>query len=396
MSNSSSSDADWSISASLAFAGIVIARSFYALLTLLLIWGTLIWGPAVTLGIVLLLLHLATRVEEVAFLERACERLRRSQNNVMRNPRLLSHPEDIHSVVFLLLTFANYFSAFYIYLRLLETVLAKALFIAGVGTMLGWTAGINLGVVFHNHLHRGSLRNPHLNSWIGRIWTIPSGWPSHFWQYKHTVIHHKHVCKSKDWVQPRTLNNGRYESLYRYILCHWPWRYATRLWREFTGANRRRNRRALREFLIFLLFWLAPFAVDPFLGIGLWLYPRWFGSAFILGTGMYTQHAGGSSDNKYSAPTTFLSEFFNLTMFNVGFHTEHHASPSVHWSELPELHIRLRDELIRGGAHVVPYGSYRAGRLLSSLSDPKGAFEEFRKQHRAYLGAIDIPRPPLK
>jgi len=52
-------------------------------------------------------------------------------------------------------------------------------------------------------------------------------------------------------------------------------------------------------------------------------------------------------------------------MFNIGFHSEHHDHPRIHWSELPQLHERLKQDLIDGGAHVVPFGNYRAAFLLA-------------------------------
>jgi fatty acid desaturase len=367
----------------------ILARSFYAILTFILIWGSLIWTPLGTLIVTIFFLQLVSRIEEIEPLERWCRRLRIAGKRSLAASIPLRNAEDIHLVVFLAFTVVDYVSAFYVYLHfdalMSGGVFAKVCFVLGAGTMLGWTAGINLGVVFHNHLHCGVARSPRANKWLGRLWTVPSGWPSYFWFYKHVAVHHKHVGEAIDWVQPRLGHNGRYESIHRYIFCHWPWRYAGNLWRDFTGANVGRNATAGLELALFLPLWIAPFMFDPVMGLVLWLYPHWFGSAFILGTGMYTQHVGGTTERKHSGATTFLSEFFNLTMFNVGYHTEHHACPSIHWSELPDLHERLRQELIDGGAHIVPYGSYRAGRLLSSFIDRHAAFDEFRKQHPGYL-----------
>ncbi|HUR81956.1 MAG TPA: fatty acid desaturase [Thermoanaerobaculia bacterium] len=365
-------------------AGLRIAytflRSFYAILPAVVIWGTLFWTPVVTFVIAFASLHLATRVEEIDALNRWCRRLRIACESGPR-PRV-----DVHPLIFLGLSFVNYTCAFWIYLHFealhLGGIGSRVLFVLGAGLMLGWTAGVNLGVVFHNHLHRGTFRSARLNRWIGRLWTLPSGWPSFFWQYKHTAVHHQRVGRADDWVQPKTNAAGEYESIHRYVLCHWPWRYARHLWREFAGSRRLR-RRALLELAMFLPFWAIPLAIDPIAGIGLWLYPHWFGSAFILGTGMYTQHAGGTAGKKHSGSTTFLSEFFNITMFNVGYHTEHHANPSVHWTELPQLHETLREELIAGGAHIVAYGSYHASHLLSRRG--AAARSEFFQQHPAYV-----------
>jgi len=62
-------------------------------------------------------------------------------------------------------------------------------------------------------------------------------------------------------------------------------------------------------------------------------------------------------------------------MFNIGFHLEHHEYPRVHWSELPELHQHLKQVLVDGGAHVVPYGNYHAAFLLAGDDDRQKRFD---------------------
>ena len=63
-------------------------------------------------------------------------------------------------------------------------------------------------------------------------------------------------------------------------------------------------------------------------------------------------------------------------MFNIGFHLEHHDHPRVHWSELPELHERLKQDMIDGGTHVVPYGLYHASFLLAGDNTRQKRFAE--------------------
>jgi fatty acid desaturase len=83
--------------------------------------------------------------------------------------------------------------------RLVDPSLSsKMCFVLAAGTMLGWTAGINLGVVCHNQPHRGVFRSARLDRWIGRLWTISSGWPRYFSQYKHLAVHPKHVGQMRD------------------------------------------------------------------------------------------------------------------------------------------------------------------------------------------------------
>jgi len=81
------------------------------------------------------------------------------------------------------------------------------------------------------------------------------------------------------------------------------------------------------------------------MAVWLWVLPHWIANSFVMGSGMYVQHSGcveKTSAKPVSHSTVFVSNFFNLTMFNIGFHLEHHEHPRVHRSELPELHMRLK------------------------------------------------------
>jgi len=122
------------------------------------------------------------------------------------------------------------------------------------------------------------------------------------------------------------------------------------------------------------------------MALWLWVLPQWLANAWVMGSGMYVQHAGcvrKSAEKPVSHSNVFLSKFFNLTMFNIGYHLEHHEYPRVHWSELPELHNRLKKELIEGGAHVVPYGNHHASFLLAG---PPQRRMRFAEQHSEYRG----------
>jgi fatty acid desaturase len=144
-------------------------------------------------------------------------------------------------------------------------------------------------------------------------------------------------------------------------------------------ARRSLWRKSLRELVIFLVLWSIPFWIDPIMAVWLWVLPHWIANAFVMGSGMDVQHAGcvpKSLARPVSHSTVFVSEFFNLTMFNIGFHLEHHDHPRLHWSELPALHLRLKQELIDGGVHVVSFGLYYASFLLAGDEARKKRFAE--------------------
>lgn len=308
---------------------------------------------------------------------------------------LFSHPQDVHCAIFNLVVLACYGAAFWLY-RHPETAGIDgpwdlAAFTLGAALLLGWISGVNVGVNFHNHAHRPIFRSAFLNRWFERFWTFSGGWPAAYWRHAHVRVHHEGLLGDADWTMPRRRSDGRFESVYLYVLCHWPWRHLPHLVRDFrsggrggrgrSGGERQRvGREALKEGLIFLALWSVPFAIDPVMACLLWLLPQWIGNAVIMGTGMYVQHAGcvpKSEEHPHRHSNGFLSPFFNLTMFNIGYHVVHHEFAQVHWSALPAFHRRMKKRLVEKGVHVVPYGYYRAASLCSSLPGEGRAFERF-------------------
>lgn len=375
----------------IGFLGYAVLRSLYPLLALAAIWGSLLWGPWLSLPLALVMLHLVTYVERWTG---------PSPPDLVTAPawfgRWLAHPEDAHGLLFCGLCFAAIGSAFWLWLHPevsgFVTPGQKLGFALGAGMWLGWCGGINMGVNFHSHAHKPVFRNDALNLWFGRLWTIPGGIPSWWWRYKHLAVHHSHLGDDdKDWVQPKRREDGRYENMWIYVLLYWPWRWGYHFAHELRDAPASVRRRALGEFALFAVPFSIPFFIDPWMALGLWLFPAWVGGSIIMGMGMYAQHAGGTNEQRFSHTTTFLSHFFNLTMFNAGFHVEHHERPSMHWSELPRLHEEMKPELIEGGAHIVPYGIYRASSLLNSLFRPRQGWARFLEQHPDYRRAPNHP-----
>ncbi len=314
-----------------------------------------------------------------------------------RRRSILAHPEDIHCIIFHLLTLAAYGLAFWLYLNPkwshIEGPWSRLAFVVGATFMLGWITGIDLGVNFHNHTHRRIFRVPWLNRGFGWLWTFSSGWPSFYWWHAHVVVHHSNLLGPTDWTLPRRRADGSFENMFWYCWAHWPWRSSVDLWRDFSSGRGRPGvgRRALLELGIFLLLWSIPFWIDVKMAIGLWVLPQWFANAWTIGPGMYAQHVGcvaKSARHPLSHSNTFLSRFFNLTTFNIGYHIEHHDYPGVHWAELPLLHEQLKERLIEGRAHILPCGYYKAGWYRDRVMAVKEREEnktEFAVQHPSYI-----------
>ena len=311
--------------------------------------------------------------------------MNRDQRNVpdaFSRWRILSDPQDGHCLAFHIACLAAYCCAFWLYqhpkLVGVTGPWTRIAFVSASATMLGWISGIDVGVNFHNHSHRPIFTSQFANRWFGRIWAFSGGWPSFFWEYCHVTIHHARLLATDDWSLPKQNADGSFEDFRRHLFTHWPWRLTTHLWRDLT-ARQNLRRKSLRELAIFLALWSIPFWIDWKMAVWLWALPHWIANVWVMGSGMYAQHAGcvpKSVARPVSHSTVFVSKFFNLTMFNIGFHLEHHDHPRVHWSLLPELHERLKRDLIDGGAHVVPYGNHHAAFLLAGDDASKKRFAE--------------------
>jgi fatty acid desaturase len=303
--------------------------------------------------------------------------------------RVLTHPSDIHCVVYHLLCLVAYGCAFWLYLHPeqagITTVGGTIAFVLAAAGVLGWASGVDVGVNFHNHTHVPVFRSRFLNRWFGRLWTFSGGWPSYFWHYAHVRVHHANVLEPIDWTLPRRRADGSMESFWRYCFLHWPWRYAAHLWADFT-SGRGLGRKAATEFVIFLALWSIPFWIDPVMAIWLWVLPQWIGNVSFMGAGMYLQHAAcipKSALHPLNHSNVFGQRLFNLLMFNIGYHLEHHDHPSVHWSDLPALHQQLKSELVKNRTRVFADHGYYSMSGQVGFDFRGHALEEFAR-HNSY------------
>jgi Fatty acid desaturase len=82
--------------------------------------------------------------------------------------------------------------------------------------------------------------------------------------------------------------------------------------------------------------------VETALVIGLWstlaaLEPRFFLSAYLPGylAGLGLCAMQGYWEHAVGRPTSHYGHIYNFLCFNDGYHAEHHADPTAHWTELP-------------------------------------------------------------
>ena len=85
----------------------------------------------------------------------------------------------------------------------------------------------------------------------------------------------------------------------------------------------------------------------------------------LLAVFLSAEHSGLSYEGSVleRTRTTKTSGFVRYLMWNMPYHTEHHAYPAVAWHALPELHELMKDELV----HTVPGYPHMHGKILGQL-----------------------------
>jgi fatty acid desaturase len=145
------------------------------------------------------------------------------------------------------------------------------------------------------------------------------------WWNSNTISHHfLHL----PFFRSRLINH--FYSLYLSLLLGIP----QSIWRDRHLAHHRSQAIRLRwtwgvaaEILLISVLWVTL----------LWETPRFFMAVYLPGLALglmlcylhgYYEHAGGTTSN--------YGGLYNLTFFNDGYHVEHHANPSLHWTRMKE------------------------------------------------------------
>jgi Fatty acid desaturase len=108
------------------------------------------------------------------------------------------------------------------------------------------------------------------------------------------------------------------------------------LWRDRHLAHHagvatptRLSRDLVLQASLVLASWSVMLAAAPLFFFSVYL-PGWAAGLLLCGVHGYYEHAHGT--------TSHYGRLYNLLLFNDGFHVEHHAHPSAHWTRLPMHH----------------------------------------------------------
>ena len=65
----------------------------------------------------------------------------------------------------------------------------------------------------------------------------------------------------------------------------------------------------------------------------------------ITAWGTYDHHASLPAENAFCSSYNNINPLLNFVTGNLGFHNAHHYKKGLHWSELPQLHEKIKDNI---------------------------------------------------
>jgi beta-carotene hydroxylase len=211
------------------------------------------------------------------------------------------------------------------------------------------------GTICHNHTHAPTFRSCRWNRGFGHILSVFYGYPTLMWIPTHVQNHHRFTnCEGDVTITWRRTNLHTFLIAASYPLMSAY--HQAGLVHDYIRRAKSRNPKLYGQIVFQYGFWLGVYAALLAAAILLhggnydgraayvWfmavILPPIFSASMIM-VFNYIQHVHADGSSKYDHSRNFTSSSFNFLFFNNGFHTVHHERPGLHWSRLPEAHVRL-------------------------------------------------------
>ena len=251
--------------------------------------------------------------------------------------------------------------------------IVTALALSGVGILLGvpgWpfvlvVHGILLIFLFtlmHEASHETAFASPRLNQWAARMCGVLVLVPPLWFRYFH-LAHHRHT---QDPDRDPELEGGKPQTRWQYVrhisgIPLW-WSMIKTVTRNACGeasydyVPQKARARVVTEARMMLALYAAiaglSIALSSTALFWLWLLPALIGQPFLR---LYLLAEHGRcplvSNMLENSRTTLTNRFVRYIAWNMPFHAEHHALPTVPFHKLPKLHQIAQSQLrtVSGG-----------------------------------------------
>jgi fatty acid desaturase len=225
----------------------------------------------------------------------------------------------------------------------------------GLFVVMSYVFYYNPIVVTHNFLHTPFFRR----KWLNRAFPVVNSanliLPQVLYKYHH-LTHHQYAndpIRNGTTLDPSSTfrygKDGQQEGFVSYS--------ALGLFRDGTStAYQEAIKHGQRS-----QFWMELAAVVVTVVLWIVIDWRWFLLAFVptfyagwflaLLENYYEHHRATDPDSRLADSVSYYGRWYNLMMFNEGYHQEHHLKPHLHWTRRPLVHAEWKGKFKDAGAY---------------------------------------------
>jgi fatty acid desaturase len=225
--------------------------------------------------------------------------------------------------------------------------------------VLAYVFYFNPIVVTHNFLHTPFFRQRTLNRAFAIVNSANLFLPQVLYKYHH-LIHHQYAndpIRNGTTLDPSSTyrygRNGQQEGFFPYS--------ALGLFRDGTShAYREAIRHGQRG-----QFWMELAAIAVTAAIWIAIDWRWFLVAYVplfyvgwflaLLENYFEHHRATDPGDRHADSVSYYGRWYNVLMFNEGYHQEHHLKPHLHWTRRPAVHQEFRTQLQQARAYAAKF-----------------------------------------
>jgi len=195
---------------------------------------------------------------------------------------------------------------------------------------------VSVAIIAHNHNHVPLWRSRLLNILTDYWLTLFYGFPAFGWIPTHNKNHHALNNKEGDYTITYRISEKNnlftllsYPTISSYFQQKPIAEYLKKLWR----SDRPKFYLAASQYFVLVLYYAVVFLGNWKKALLFVVIPHQV-SLFSVLIFNYVQHVHTDEESDYNHARNFVG-FINQALFNNGYHTIHHQSPGIHWSETP-------------------------------------------------------------
>jgi beta-carotene hydroxylase len=202
---------------------------------------------------------------------------------------------------------------------------------------------VSVAIIAHNHNHVPLWRSRLLNILTDYWLTLFYGFPAFGWIPTHNKNHHALNNKQGDYTLTYRISEKNnlftllsYPSVSSYFQQRPIAEYLKTLWR----SNRPKFYLAASQYLVLGVYYAIAIFLWNWKKAVLFIVIPHQVSLFSVLIFNYVQHVHTDEESDYNHSRNFVG-LINMALFNNGYHTIHHQSPGIHWSETPAAQRRI-------------------------------------------------------